>query len=150
MQIYKIKGGSIISKKFNNEVLLGQGNYFSQKIRERRKNMGLSMEKAAEFLDISVSYIGLLERGDRTPSLELFIKMCNFYKISIDDFFTNNQTISENSYDKEELVLLLYFNTLNLRNKETIINVIEVLNENFNNDTTHKLESKGNHNINLV
>ena len=41
------------------------------KIQDARRRKGLSQEKFAEKLDISVSYIGQIERGARQPSVHI-------------------------------------------------------------------------------
>lgn len=55
-----------------------------RKIKNERKIRGLTQEKLAEKMDVCVSYVGLIERGKRIPSLETMVKMCRELRISID------------------------------------------------------------------
>ncbi len=53
-------------------------------IRQYRKAKKLSQEALAEKADLSVNYIGDIERGERTPSLETFITIVNALEVSSD------------------------------------------------------------------
>ena len=57
-------------------------------IREHRRQRRFSVENLAEYLELSESYIGLLERGDRCPSLKIVFKLCDLYGISPNDLLT--------------------------------------------------------------
>ena len=46
-----------------------------QRIREQRRKKGWTMDKLAEKADLSVNYVGDLERGVKTPSLDTFIRI---------------------------------------------------------------------------
>ncbi|HDR4425053.1 MULTISPECIES: helix-turn-helix domain-containing protein [Bacillus cereus group] len=48
---------------------------------------GQSRIKVAKKLSITPQMLGAIERGDRTPSLELAKKIAEFYKTTIDALF---------------------------------------------------------------
>ncbi|MGB0432097.1 MAG: helix-turn-helix domain-containing protein [Bacteroidia bacterium] len=48
---------------------------FGQLIRDLRKKRSLSQEKLAELSDLHVNHISFIERGQRTPSLQVFIQL---------------------------------------------------------------------------
>ncbi|MDM5429093.1 helix-turn-helix transcriptional regulator [Bacillus mycoides] len=48
---------------------------------------GQSRIKVAQKLSITPQMLGAIERGDRTPSLELAKKIAEFYKTTIDNLF---------------------------------------------------------------
>ncbi|MCR8856511.1 transcriptional regulator [Bacillus pseudomycoides] len=50
---------------------------------------GQSRIDIAKKLEITPQMLGAIERGDRTPSLELAKKIADFYKTTIDDLFFN-------------------------------------------------------------
>ncbi|MCX2825294.1 helix-turn-helix domain-containing protein [Bacillus pseudomycoides] len=50
---------------------------------------GQSRIDIAKMLEITPQMLGAIERGDRTPSLELAKKIADFYKTTIDDLFFN-------------------------------------------------------------
>ena len=53
-----------------------QPDSLGKKIRRLRINNCLSQARLAEVIDVSTNYIGQIERGDRTPSLETTIGLC--------------------------------------------------------------------------
>ena len=54
------------------------------RIREARERKGLTREKFAEMLDVSVSYLAELERGKTGISVKMLIKVCNCLGLSAD------------------------------------------------------------------
>ncbi|PFQ39678.1 transcriptional regulator [Bacillus cereus] len=55
------------------------------KMIEFRSNQ--SRKVVARLLKITPQMLGAIERGDRTPSLELAKRIADFYKTTIDDLF---------------------------------------------------------------
>ena len=53
-------------------------------IRKRRDELGIKQEKLAEMVDLSVSYMGAIERGEKLPKLKVFISIANALEISAD------------------------------------------------------------------
>ena len=45
-------------------------------LRERREKLGLSQEDVAERADVDRTYISILERGLKSPTLETLEKIC--------------------------------------------------------------------------
>ncbi len=45
-----------------------------KRLRARREQLGLSQATVAERVGVNSSYIGLLERGERTPSLDVLLR----------------------------------------------------------------------------
>jgi len=58
-------------------------------IREHRKQRRFSVETLAEYLELSESYIGLLERGDRCPSLKIVYKLCDLFGVTPNDLLSS-------------------------------------------------------------
>lgn len=54
------------------------------RIRETRKKRGLTQEQLAERLEISVEFIGQIERGLKLPSMQVFIKLIEVLNVSAD------------------------------------------------------------------
>lgn len=44
----------------------------------------MTQEQAAEHIDMSVSFIGHIERGSRIPSVETIVRLCRLYHVSAD------------------------------------------------------------------
>jgi len=71
---------------------------FGKNMRETRKENGFTSEAFGRFIGISTAYVGLIERGERTPSLEVFLKICDFFGVSRDEMLTprdNSAAINE-------------------------------------------------------
>ena len=57
------------------------------KIRNLRKEKGLSQEALANLSDLDRTYIPSIERGERNISIEVIYKLCNALNIRISDLF---------------------------------------------------------------
>lgn len=58
--------------------------YIGQRIRLERKRLGISQETLASDLNVSVNYIGAIERGKRIISLSLAEKICAYFHLTLD------------------------------------------------------------------
>ena len=54
------------------------------RIKEARKQQRLTQEQLAERLDISVEFVGQIERGLKLPSMQVFIKLIEALNVSAD------------------------------------------------------------------
>lgn len=59
------------------------------KLAALRKDMGLSQETAAEKIHISRSHYSQIESGDKTPSLDIALRIKQVFDYSDDDIFLN-------------------------------------------------------------
>ncbi len=57
---------------------------FSDRLKELRKELGLSQRTLAENLDISSTSIHFYELGDKLPSIEVLYKMVGYFNVSAD------------------------------------------------------------------
>ena len=74
--------------------------YFAQielglRIKMLRTEKGLTQEKLAEALGVSLEHIGKIERGKRTPSLDLVIAMSKFFHTITDYILLANCRTTE-------------------------------------------------------
>jgi len=51
---------------------------FGENVRHARKQWDFTTEELASFLKISPAYLSSIERGQRTPSLDIFMRICDF------------------------------------------------------------------------
>ena len=58
-----------------------------QAVREVRKKAGYSQEKLAEKADLHPNYIGEVERGEKTISVDALLRIAAALSVSIKDFF---------------------------------------------------------------
>lgn len=56
---------------------------FGKKMREIRKNKGISQEKLAEMAGIDRSYMGNIERGEKNITLKKVYEICDALDIDI-------------------------------------------------------------------
>ena len=78
-------GRKLKESEFKNENVVLNNEYeatiksIQQNIRVLRKKLSLSSKELGEFIGISTAYVGLIERKERTPSLEILLKICRFF-----------------------------------------------------------------------
>lgn len=64
-------------------------------------------QKVAEDLNITPQMLGMLERGDRTPSLDLANKISDYYGMPIEILFFNqdgNKSCLKNEDEKQKVI----------------------------------------------
>lgn len=60
----------------------------SEPIKLRRLRAGfIDREEVANLLGITDLYLGKLERGDKTPSAQLIVRMAKLYRCTTDEIF---------------------------------------------------------------
>lgn len=67
-----------------------------QILQKLRKSNGYTQEKLAEEIEVSTRYISDIEQDRAKPSYETLIKICNIYKISLDQIFSKYLDINKN------------------------------------------------------
>ena len=72
------------------------------KIREVRKECGYTQEKLAEMADIGTMYLGEIERGEKMPSLKIFIQLIESMNVSA-DYILRNELTSGKEYVFDEI-----------------------------------------------
>lgn len=99
-------------------------NTIGKNIRKFRLDRKLRQEDLAERAGLSSNYIGMVERGEKIPSLETFINLVNALGVSADmvlaDVVNTGYTV-KNSMVSEKL------SKLSRESRETIYDVIDVL-----------------------
>lgn len=93
-----------------------------KRLREERIRSGLTQEQTAEYINVSTAYIGLIERGERSVTLEKIILLADCFHVSIDyllqDFLPPTPSID----DKQ---MLLLWNSATEDEKSIILSVIK-------------------------
>lgn len=104
------------------------------KIRKLRNSQHLSQASLAEIIDVSTNYIGQIERGDRKPSLETLVALCNALHTSMDYMLSDSLQSQE---DQISLDILSKLSSLSLEEKKYFYNTINnflQMKESFSND----------------
>ena len=75
------------------------------RIKEARKKQGLTQEQLAERLDVSVEFVGQIERGLKLPSMNVFIKLIGVLNVSADyllrDSVSTGQLFGDNAIGRK-------------------------------------------------
>ena len=61
---------------------------FGKRIRELRKGRELSQKQLSELTGFHHNYVGMVERGERNPSLENIVVFANAFDMSLSELFT--------------------------------------------------------------
>ena len=93
-------------------------------IREYRLSRKLRQEDLAEKTGLSANYIGMMERGEKTPALETFICIANALGVSADMLLTD---VLDNGYIVKNSILAEKLDKLSGDDRERIYDVIDTM-----------------------
>lgn len=65
-----------------------------KRLREERIRSGMTQEQTAEYINVSTTYIGLIERGERSVTLEKLILLAECFHVTIDYLLQDNLPVS--------------------------------------------------------
>ncbi len=92
------------------------------RIREARKAKKLTQETLAEIAGIGVMYLGEIERGQKMPSMNIFIKLINALDVS-SDYVLRGQVHSGKNYIFDEITQKL--EPLDPKQRKTVCDLID-------------------------
>lgn len=95
-----------------------------KRIREERLRLNLTQEKLAEEVGVSTAYIGQIERGERSLTLDKLVKVVNRLGVTI-DFLLADYVISTDDTSMNLLIQLMHDRTP--EEKTLAINLLKVL-----------------------
>lgn len=76
-----------------------------RRLREERIRSGLTQEQTAEYINVSTAYIGLIERGERSVTLEKIILLAECFHVSV-DYLLQDFLPTDSSIDDKQMLLL--------------------------------------------
>jgi transcriptional regulator with XRE-family HTH domain len=77
---------------------------FGEKLRFLRKRAKLTQRELAEQLgDMDQSFIALLERGKRNPTVEIVLKVSNLFHVTADQLIRDELTLDDTNMNTDEL-----------------------------------------------
>ena len=100
-----------------------------ERIQQRRQQLGLSQQTAAEKLDLSTSFYSRVERGEKVASLETLIKIANAFGFSLD--FLLQDSIDKTMTEELQAELSQIFNDKTTDQMRRLIDWLKVLSENI-------------------
>lgn len=81
-------------------------NALGQRIRQERQKLHLTQEQLAEKINVSTTYIGFIERGERSITLSKLTLLANVLGVSIDYLLSDTLTVASSSNEKLWVQLL--------------------------------------------
>lgn len=93
-------------------------------IRKYRKEKNMSQEKLAELSYLSPTYVGMVERADKTPSLTTLVNIANALDVTADMLLCD---VLNRHNEIRSSVLIERINGLSEKERERVYAVIEVL-----------------------
>ena len=95
-----------------------------KRIREERLRLGMTQEKLAEEVNISTAYLGQIERGERSVTLDKLIPLANRLGVTV-DFLLADYIAPNNDIAIDRVYQLLMGKTA--AEKEMAINVLKLI-----------------------
>ena len=95
-----------------------------ENIRKYRKQKGVSQEELAEAVEVSPNYIGMIERAEKIPSLDTFIKIANSLDTSADLLLAD---VLSCSYEIKSSLLEERLKELAIGEREKVYKILDVL-----------------------
>ncbi|XDD49037.1 helix-turn-helix domain-containing protein [Leptospira sp. WS92.C1] len=80
--------------------------FLGDKIRKRRLELGLSMEKVAQIAQVSRGMLGLIETGKTTPSIAILWKLSKALRTRVSEFLPDVSMHGPKIFRKEESKIL--------------------------------------------
>lgn len=93
-------------------------------IRKNRLLKSISQEKLAEMADITPNFVGMIERGEKKPSLETFIKILNALGASADVILCD---VIEDDYRVKDSLLHEKLSKLAEEDRRKIYDVVDTM-----------------------
>ena len=78
-----------------------------KRIREERLRIGLTQEQLAECVDVSTTYIGFIERGERSVTLEKLVLLAQCFRVSVDSLLCDPGS-DETAEEPDQRLLALW------------------------------------------
>ena len=96
-----------------------------KRIRQCRKKKGLTIENLAEKAEITPTFLGEVERGNKLPSIHTFIKIVNALDVSFDYILSEKVTASKPIVVNALTKKIMNFNTYQLKMLEKMVDTID-------------------------
>lgn len=95
-----------------------------KRIRAARENRGWRQEEFAEKIGLSVTYTGMIERGEKVPKLETFIRIANVLEVSADQLLAD---VLKVGYNIKSSMLSEKIEKLSQQEREQIYRVLDAM-----------------------
>lgn len=101
------------------------------RIKELRKEKGITQNKFATELGISKCTISLYESGKREPDIATLLRIANYFDVSVDYLLgvVNVKKPNNGALSESEIMLLDLLNMLDLSNKRLLLKTLAAFNK---------------------
>ena len=96
--------------------------FIKNRISQIRTSKNISARSLSLDLGMSSEYINQIENGRLNPSLDFLLNFCQYFKISIGEFFNEN-----NAFPVEYKELIIELNKLNQTEFKQILNIVKLI-----------------------
>lgn len=103
-----------------------------KRIKEERIRIGLTQEQLAEKINVSTTYIGFIECGRRSVTLEKLILLADCFQLPIDALIHDAPVYTPTEAREQQLKFL--WNRASTENQEIILSIMQIL---INKNNTH-------------
>lgn len=95
-----------------------------RRIREERLKLNLTQEKLAEDVNLSMAYIGQIERGERSLTLDNLVAVANRLGVTVDYLLSDSITAKD---DAEYLILRQLLNGRAKKERILAVNMVKLM-----------------------
>lgn len=101
-----------------------------KRIREERQRLNLTQAQLAEDIDISDTYMGAIERGERSLTLDTLVRLVNRFGVTVDYMLSDSVTDSDANITEQFRQII---DRQPLERKQMAINVLRTIFSYFDN-----------------
>ena len=102
-----------------------------KRIREERRRLNLTQAQLAEDIDISDTYMGAIERGERSLTLDTLVRLVNRLGVTVDYMLSDSVSDSDSNIMNQ---LKQIIDCQPLERKQMAVNVLRAIFSYFEND----------------
>jgi len=95
-----------------------------ERIREERRKLGLTQAQLAEAVDISDTYMGAIERGERSLTLDTLVRLVNRLGVTVDYLLADSVTDSDANITEQFMQII---DSQPMDRKQMAINVLRTI-----------------------
>lgn len=93
-------------------------------IKKYRKAKSLNQNDLAELVNVSTNYVGMIERGEKTPSLETFLRIADKLSVTADQLLADT---NYNGYKVKDSMLSEKLDRLSPKDRQRVYDVIDAM-----------------------
>lgn len=93
-----------------------------KRLKEERMRCGMTQEQTAEYVNVSTTYVGLIERGERSVTLEKLILFARCFHVTVDYLLQDAIPLTSTLQDKQ---LMSLWSSASDQERNLILSVIQ-------------------------